>query len=57
MNIKITTIWTLIFSNWKNGILRKYLHVYLRKGLHQQDGMPCHEATKYVYNDRVPSAM
>ena len=37
--------------------LHKYLHVYLEKGLHPQDGMPCHEATKYAHNDQVPLTM
>lgn len=37
--------------------LHKYLHVYLEKGLHPRDGMPCHEATKYAHNDQVPLTM
>lgn len=58
MNIQMTTLLDVdIFKLKINGMLHKYLHVYLRKGLHQLDGMPCHEATKYVYNDQAPSAM
>ena len=37
--------------------LHKYLHVYLGRGQHQQDEMPCHAATKYAHNDRVPLTM
>lgn len=45
-----------IYKNKRRGQPENLLE-YLGKGLHLQDEMPCHEATKYIGCEQEPLAM